>query len=103
MVCYFTNHKGKTTASKVAIFAKKPHATNGLEVFAKEKKAEIQEKMAEKQNKGSVPPNNITLYMWARNKMWTGLEPEDQAEFEARALEKNDEIGKGPTEEDIQW
>lgn len=92
------NRKGQTTASKVAIVAKKPRATNGLEVFAKEKKAEIQERMAEKQNEGSVPPNNITLYKEA----WTGLKPEDQTDFEARALEQNNEVGKGPTKEDIQ-
>jgi hypothetical protein len=102
MVRYFTNRKGQTTASKIAIVAKKPRATNGLEVFAKEKKAEIQEKMAEKRNEGSAPPDNITLYKQARDEMWTGLKPEGQVEFEARALEQNNEIGKGPTEEDIQ-
>ena len=104
MVRYFANRHPANSVTPKALstnLVKKPRATNGLEVFAKENKEEIMEKMAEKRQEGTAPHDNITLYKQVRDELWEDLDSHGQAEFEEKALGHNEGIRKGPTDEDI--
>ena len=103
MVRYFANRRPANNASKAlsTSLIKKPRATNGLEVFAKEKKENITKKMAEKRQEGTAPHDNITLYKQVRDELWKDLDSHGQAGFEEKALSHNEGIRKGPTDEDI--
>ena len=102
MVRYFANRRPANNTSKALSTSpiKKPRATNGLEVFAKEKKEKITEKMAEKRQEGTAP-HNITLYKQVRDELWEDLDSDGQAGFEEKALSHNEGIRKRPTDEDI--
>ena len=103
MVRYFANRRPANATSKApsTSLIKKPRATNGLEVFAKEKKEIITEKMAEKRQEGTAPRDNITLYKQVHDELWEELDSHGQAGFEEKALSHNEGIHKGPTDEEI--
>lgn len=103
MVRYFANRRptNNTLKAPSTSLVKKPRATNGLEVFAKEKKEKITKKMAEKRQESTAPHDNITLYKQVRDELWENLDSDDQAGFEEKALSYNEGIRKGPTDEDI--
>ena len=80
-----------TTASPTAM-SKRPRATNGAGVFAKEHKTKITEQMAEQQYQDGGTPKqvNLTRYHTIKQELYNQLTDEERREYEAKAAETNE-------------
>lgn len=79
------------TASPIAA-SKRPRATNGAEVFAKEHKEKITERMAEqKKQQGGTPQQvNLTRYRTIKKELYNRLTDEGRCTYEAKAAKTNE-------------
>jgi hypothetical protein len=86
-----------STALTATSPSKRPRATNGAEVFAKEHKVRITERMAEKQDQeggtlidektGAV---NLMRYRTAKQELYDQLTDKERHAYEAKASETNE-------------
>ena len=76
--------------TKVA--SKRPRATNGANVFAKEHKVKITERMAEEQDQegGISKEVNLRRYQTIKQELYDQLPDEERRGYEAKAAKKNE-------------
>ena len=76
---------------------------NGADVFSKDHKAEITERMAEQQDQeGGTPKQvNLTRYRTIKQELYNQLPDEDRRAYEAKAAKKNEERRELPEKSKI--
>ena len=82
---------------------KRPRATNGAGVFAKEHRAEIMERMAEQQDQDSDTPKqfNLSQYRMVKQELFNQLTDEQRCAYEVKASETNEEYKALPEQSRI--
>jgi ribosomal protein RSM22 (predicted rRNA methylase) len=92
----------KTTTSSRAI-SKRPRAINSVDLFAKEHKTNITERMAEQQDKeGGIPKQvNLTRYHKIKHELYDQLTEEEQRAYEAKAAKTNEGCKAQPDASEI--
>ena len=72
---------------------KRPRAVNGADVFSKDHKAKITERMAEQQVQEGGTPNqvNLTRCRSIKQELYNQLPDKERRVYEAKVVEKNEE------------
>jgi hypothetical protein len=92
---WFSNHSPhRSSGSKTLPAAsptKRPRATDGAGVFAKEHKAEIVERVVEQQDWNGTPKQfNLPRYRTIKQELYNQLTYEQRCAYEAKAAEANE-------------
>ncbi|KAG6849564.1 hypothetical protein H0H93_007409, partial [Arthromyces matolae] len=96
LVKWFLNN-GNLDKSATTVSSSKPRATNGLELFCKDKKESIKAKIAEERTAtGKSTRDNLTLHTKVKKDLYDQLSPEERAQYESQADEQNKDRSSTP-------